>query len=153
MEDSNMTSKVLWHKGLFLVLAATLGLGLMTADAAWAKPGGRGGHWGGGGGANANLTPEQAGQIFDLRQNFDNDTVGLRRQMTTKRAELATLRNTQNPDQGQISAKQQELWTLREQMQAKAASYRAEAGQIAPGSYGPGQGRGFGQGKGRGRCW
>jgi hypothetical protein len=88
-----------------------------------------------------------------LRQKFDNDTVGLRRQMTTKRAELATLRNTQNPDQGQISAKQQELWTLREQMQAKAASYRAEAGQIAPGSYGPGQGRGFGQGKGRGRCW
>jgi Spy/CpxP family protein refolding chaperone len=148
-----MTSNVLWQKGLFLVLAATLGLGLMTADSAWAGPGGRGGCWGGGPGAGANLTPEQAAQVFDVRQKFANDTTDLRRQMTTKRAELAALWNTQNPDQSQISAKQKELWALRDQMQAKSATYRSEAEKIAPGSYGFGQGRGFARGQGRGRCW
>jgi len=144
-----MTRKVLLKKGLFLVLVAALGLGLMTADSAWAGPWGRGGCWG----AGANPTPEQASQVFDLKQKFFNDTADLRRQMALKRAEMAALWNSQSPDQNQISAKQKELWALREQLQAKATTYQAEAGKIAPLGYGPGLGMGPGGGKGRGRCW
>ena len=141
-----MTGKAMIRNGLLLMLLAILGLGLMTADPAWAGPWGRGG-WGTG----ANLTPEQAGQVFDLRQKFFNDTADLRRQMMEKQAELAALWNSQNPDQSQISAKQKELWALREQLQAKAATHRTEVGQIAPAGYGPGLGRGLAGGKGRGR--
>jgi len=144
-----MTGRVLGKKGLFLVLLAALGLGVMAVDSAWAGPWGRGGCWG----AGANLTPEQAGQIFALRQKFSNETAGLRRQMAEKRAELAAIWNSQSPDQNRISAKQKELWALRDQVQAKAVSYRTDAGKIAPGGFGPGLGMGPGGGKGRGRCW
>jgi hypothetical protein len=70
-----------------------------------------------------------------------------------KQAELAALWSSQGPDQNQISAKQKELWALRDQMQANAATFRAEAGKIAPVGYGPGMGMGRGGGKGRGYCW
>jgi zinc resistance-associated protein len=131
---------------VIISLLAILGLSLGTVDCAWA----RGGGWGC---RTANLTPEQAGQVFDLRQKHFNNTAGLRRQMAEKRAELRTLWKSQSPNQDQIAAKQKELWTLREQLQAKAATYRAEAGKIAPAGYGPGLGRGPGGGMGRGRCW
>jgi hypothetical protein len=51
-------------------LVAALALSSGTVDSSWAR--------GGWGGMNANLTPEQAGQVFDLRQKFFNDTAGLR---------------------------------------------------------------------------
>jgi hypothetical protein len=70
-----------------------------------------------------------------------------------KQTELAALWNSQSLDQNQISAKQKELWALRDQMQARAAAFRSEAGKIAPVSYGPGMGMGCGGGKGRGYCW
>jgi Spy/CpxP family protein refolding chaperone len=143
-----MTGKVRLRDVLLLTLLAILGLGLMTADPAWAGSWGRGG-WGPG----ANLTPEQAGQVFDLRQIFFNDTADRRRQMMKKRAELAAMWNSPSPDQGQISAKQKELWALQEQLQAQAATHRTAVGKIAPAGYGPGLGRGLAGGKGRGRCW
>ena len=143
-----MIRKLILRSGLFLILFAVLGLGLVTADSAWARPGGPG-NWGGG----ANLTPEQAGQVFDLRQKFLNDTVPLRRQMAEKRAELAALQNSQTPDSNQIAAKQNELRGLREQIQAQKAIFREEAGKIAPVGFGPGMGKGPGGGKGRGYSW
>jgi zinc resistance-associated protein len=102
---------------------------------------------------NANLTPAQSAQIFDLKQKFMNDSAELRKQMMVKRTELASLWNSPNPDQNQISARQKELWALRDHMQAKAAAFRAEAGKIAPVGYGPGMGLGRGGGKGCGYCW
>jgi len=128
-----------------VALLAVLGLSLGTVDSAWAR--------GGWGCMNANLTPEQSAQVFDLKQKFMNDTVELRKQMMVKRTELASLWNSPNPDQNQISAKQKELWALRDQMQAKAAAFRAEAGKITPVGYGPGMGMGRGGGKGCGYCW
>jgi zinc resistance-associated protein len=150
-EESYMIRKLFLRSCFILILLTVLGLGLMTADSAWAGPRGQGGCGGGG----ANLTPEQAGQIFDLRQQFMTDTAPLRRQMMEKRAELAALQNSQTPDSNQISAKQKELWDLRQQMQAKAAAFREEAGKIAPVGFGPGMGKGMGPGggKGRGYCW
>jgi hypothetical protein len=140
-----MNKQSLKKTWVIISLLAVLGLSLGTVDSAWAR--------GGWGCMNANLTPEQAAQVFDLRQKHFNDTADLRRLMTEKRAELATLWNSQSPDQNQIAAKQKELWTLREQLQAKAATFRAEAGKIAPAGYSPGLGRGPGGGMGRGRCW
>lgn len=140
-----MNKQSLKKTWVMVSLLAVLGLSLGTVDPAWAR--------GGWGCMNANVTPEQSAQLFDLKQQFMNDTSGLRRQMATKRAELATLWKSQSPDQNQIAAKQKELWSLREQLQAKAATYRAEAGKIAPAGYGPGLGRGPGGGMDRGRCW
>jgi hypothetical protein len=67
MEDKDMTGKVIIRSGMFLVLLVILGLALVTPTPSWAGPMGRGGgNWGGG----ANLTPEQASQVFDLKQKF-----------------------------------------------------------------------------------
>ena len=71
---------------LLLVLALALSLGLATS--VWAQPMGKGpGH----GAAMMNLTPEQAGKIFDLMEKMQADTAGLRKQMMVKHAELAAL--------------------------------------------------------------
>ncbi len=64
-------------------LLAVLGLSLGAVDSAWAQ--------GGWGCTNANLTPEQSAQLFDLKQQFRNDTAGLRKQMMVKQTELAAL--------------------------------------------------------------
>ena len=69
---------------MLLVLALALSLGL--AVSVWAQPMGKGKGQG-----MMNLTPEQAGQIFDLKEKLHADTVGLRKQMMVKHAELAAL--------------------------------------------------------------
>ena len=38
-----------------------------------------------------NLTPDQAGKIFDLKEKLHADTAGLRKQMMVKHAELVAL--------------------------------------------------------------
>ena len=134
---------------LRLVLALALSLGL--AASVWAQPMGKGK-----GPGMRNLTPEQMGQIFDLQEKFHADTVGLRKQMMVKEAELAALWGAEKPDQTAIQAKQKELNTLRDQMQEKMTSYRLEADKILT----PEQkekaklyagSRGFGPAKGKGR--
>jgi len=132
---------------IFLVTA--LGVSLGAVNPAWA----RGGGWGC---MNANVTPEQSAQIFDLKQQFMNDTAGLRKQMTVKRTELAALWQSATPDQNQIQAKQQEVNALRDQLQAKRTAFRLQNQQICP-QAGMGMGRGggrgmaMGQGGGQGR--
>ena len=69
---------------LLLVLALALSLGL--AASVWAQPMGKGMGQG-----MMNLTPEQAGKIFDLKEKMHADTAGLRKQMMVKHAELAAL--------------------------------------------------------------
>ena len=91
-----MNKQSLRKTWVIISLLAALGLSLGAVDSAWAQ--------GGRGGMNANLTPEQSAQLFDLRQQFMNDTAGLRQQMMVKRTELAALWQSATPDQNQIQA-------------------------------------------------
>ncbi len=62
-------------------LASDVEFGL--AASAWAQPMGKGmGHRPG----MMNVTPEQASQLFDLKEKMHADTAGLRKQMMVKRA-------------------------------------------------------------------
>jgi len=133
---------------LRLVLALALSLGL--AASVWAQPMGKGM---GPGPGMMNLTPEQAGQIFDLKEKLHADTAGLRKQMMVKRAEMAALWKAEKPDQNAIQAKQKELNALRDQMQEKMTACRLEAKKIAPDfnmGMGMGMDEGFGMGPGMG---
>jgi Spy/CpxP family protein refolding chaperone len=115
---------------LLLVLALALSLGL--AAAVWAQPKGPEGKGMGPDPGMMNLTLEQAGQIFDLKEKLHADTAGLRKQMMLKRAELAALWKAETPDQNAIQAKQKELNALRDQMQGKMTAFQFEAKKIAP---------------------
>ena len=128
-------------KGLPVLLMVVLILGLSTA--AWARPFGCGP-------GGMNITPEQAGQLFDLKQQFMNDTASIRKAMWMKRAEMATLWKAENPDQTQIKAKQKEMNALKEQFQEKMVAFRLQARKIAPFGPGKGMGRGMGMGMGGG---
>lgn len=136
------TEKLSW----FLVLTLALSLGLTAF--AWAQPMGKGmGH----GPGMMNLTPEQTGKIFDLQEKLHADTVGLRKQMAIKHAELAALWKAEKPDQNAIQAKQKELNALKDQFQEKMSAFQLEAKKIVPDfKMGPGPGPGMGMGKGPG---
>jgi len=125
-------------KGIPVMLMLALVLSLSTA--AWARGFGRG---------PMNLTPEQASQLFDLKQKFMNETADLRKAMWVKRAELAALWKAENPDSKQIVAKQKELNTVRGQLQEKMVAFRLQARKICP-QMGKGMGRGMGMGHGMG---
>jgi Spy/CpxP family protein refolding chaperone len=126
---------------LRLVLALALSLGL--AASVWAQPMGKGP------GQGMNLTPEQAGKIFDLMEKMQNETAGLRKQLMVKHAELAAMWKAGGAEQNAIQAKQKELNDLRDQMQEKTAVYRLEAKKIAP-EFDMGMGVGMGMGMGPG---
>jgi Spy/CpxP family protein refolding chaperone len=144
------------QKSVFMVLILGLVAGLAAFD--WPRGGGAGmGHPGHGMGPGRggmmgkgwmmmNLTPEQAGQVFDLRQKFMNDTAGLRKEMMVKRAELAQLWKTDKPDEKAILAKVKELGALRTQLMEKAVTLRLEISKIVPGWGGPMMGPGRGPG-------
>ncbi|MHB9072140.1 MAG: Spy/CpxP family protein refolding chaperone [Desulfobaccales bacterium] len=136
---------------VLLALALTVGL----AASSWARP------WGGGMGGMGcgmmgamNLSPEQAGKLFDLKQKFMNDTADVRKQMMVKHAELAALWKAEKPDEKAIVAKQKELNAVKGQMQEKSVAFRLEARKIAPQlaqGFGMGMGmRGHGMGMGSG---
>ena len=146
-----MNKQSLKKTWLIISLLAALGLSLGAVDSAWAR--------GGWGGMNANLTPEQSAQLFDLKQQFMNDTAGLHQQMMVKRTELAALWRSEAPDQNQIQVKQQEINALRDQLQSKRTALRLQNQQIFP-QAGLGSGRGGrgmamrqGCGQGRGCNW
>jgi len=125
-----------------VLLLAALVISLGVVDSAWAR--------GGWGCMNANVTPEQSAQLFDLKQQFMNDTAGLRKQMMVKRTELAALWQNATPDQKQVQAKQQEINALRDQLQAKRAAFQLQNQQICP-QAGQGMGRGAGRGMAMGQ--
>jgi len=124
------------------LLLAALVISLGAVDSAWAR--------GGWGCMNANVTPEQSAQLFDLRQQFMNDTAGLRKQMMVKQTELAALWQNATPDQSRIQAKQQEVNALRDQLQAKRTAFQLQNQQICP-QVGTGTGRGAGRGMAMGQ--
>jgi zinc resistance-associated protein len=143
------TSKI----SLAVVLALALTLGL--AASSWARPGGGGMGCGMGGGmgcgmmGSMNLSPDQAGKLFDLKEKFRTDTAAARKQMMVKHAELAALWKAEKPDQAAITAKQKEINAVRDQMQEKRTAFMLEARKIAP-ELAKGFGRGMGHGMGRG---
>ncbi len=141
------TSKI----SLVAVLALSLTLGL--AASSMAGPGrGMGGGMGGGNCA-MNLSPDQAGKFFDLKEKFHNDTASVRKQMMIKRAELGALQRAATPDQAAITAKQAEIKALWAQMKDKRTAFQAEAGKISPDlakGFGRGKHGGMGQGRGMG---
>ena len=111
---------------VLLALALTLGL----AASSWARPGGGG--MGCGMMGAMNLTPDQAGKLFDLKEKFRTDTADMRKQMMVKHAELAALRKAEKPDQAVIDAKQKELKALWDQMKEKRTAFKLEATKISP---------------------
>ena len=125
---------------LSLAVALALVLILGLAASSWAR-----GPGGGAGGMN--LTPEQAGKMFDLRQKFMNDTAAARKQMFVKRAEMKDLWRAEKPDEKAIQAKLKEVNALREQVMEKGVALRLEAQKIAPNA---GFGHGWGCGMGHG---
>jgi Spy/CpxP family protein refolding chaperone len=135
------TSKI----SLVAVLALSLTLGLAAVSLA-----GPGGGMGGGMMGAMNLTPDQAGKFFDLKEKFHSDTASVRKQMMVKRAELGVLQKAEKPDQAAITAKQAEMKALWAQMQEKRTAFQAEAGKISP-DLAKGFGRGMHGGMGHGR--
>ena len=130
-----------------LALALVLSLGLTAAVYA-AGPMGQGmGH----GHGMMNLTPEQGGKLFDLKEKFRTDTASLRKDLLVKHLEMKALWKTENPDQNAILAKQKELNALKDQMSLKMVTFRLEAKKIAPhAAFGMGMGHGGGMGGGCG---
>ncbi len=133
-------------RGKFTVgLLLALGLILTVGFASWANPfgmGGMGGHhgyWGHGRHWHkfANLTPEQAGKLFDLRQKFLDDTAGLRKEMLVKRAELRALWRSDNPDEKLILAKLKEINAVREKLLPKFVAFHLQLQKILPKSSSP----------------
>jgi len=131
---------------LMLLLALTLTLGLTAASYAQRGMGPKG--MGPGCGPGMNITPEQAGQIFDMRQKFMNETADLRKQMVMKQAEMAALWKAETPDQNLIRAKQKEMNALRDQMQEKKLAFKMQARQVCPQGFMGGMGMGLGCGMG-----
>ena len=129
-----------------LLLALALALSLGLAASSWAQPMGKGmmgKGMGPGHGMMMNLTPEQAGNLFDLKEKFHNDTAALRKQMWVKRAEMAALWKAEKPDEKAVLAKQKEINAVRDQLQEKMVAFRLEAKKIAPDlPFGMGMGHG-----------
>ncbi|MEJ5329073.1 MAG: periplasmic heavy metal sensor [Desulfobaccales bacterium] len=139
-------ARLLRQHGSLVALAALLVVALAWPAAA--QPGrGRG--------MMAQLTPEQAAQVFDLRQKFMNDTAALRKEMFVKRAELMALWQAENPDEKAITAKLKELNALKGQLIEKGVAHRLALKKIAPQAamWGMGGGWGCGMGMGMGKGW
>lgn len=81
--------------GLIPLLALALSRGI--AVSVWAQPMGMGQ-----GSGMMNLTLDQAGKTFDLKEKMHTDTAGLRKQLMVKHAELAALWKMEKPDQTAI---------------------------------------------------
>ena len=139
MKNVKNIRKISWR----LILALALSLGL--AASVWAQPMGKGK----GPGPGMNLTPDQAGKIFDLMEKMQAETTDLRKQLMVKHAELAAMWKAGGAEQNAIQAKQKELNALRDQMNEKMTAYRLEGKKIAP-DFDMGMGVGMGMGMGPG---
>lgn len=128
----------------WLLLSLVLVLALGVAAYTWAQPMGRGESmgpgesWGHGLGhhfrmhGHLNLTPAQAGQLFDVKEKFRADTAKLRRELCVKRAEMAQLWKAENPNEKAIVAKAKELNALKGQMIEKRVAMRLAIRKIVP---------------------
>ena len=155
-------------KTIIIGLCLTLALAL-TATAALARGPGHGRGFGPGFApgpgtgypAIPNLTAEQSAQIKALQEAFVKETEPLQKEMAARGAELRGLRFAPNADAAVFKAKQEELFSLRTQLQEKRSGLRAEVQKLLTPEQlarlpaaGPGRGfgpvAGYGQGAGSG---
>lgn len=105
-----------------------------------------------------NLTDEQRSQLEKAHQSFFDETVKLRNEIWSKKAELSSILYASEPDTDKAKSLQKEISDLKAQLAEKRLDYEIETRKIVPegflaGGYGRGYGRhrgGFGQGKGYG---
>ena len=107
--------------------------------------------------ANLNLTADQKAQIRTMRENLQKEIVPLQNKLFAKRNELRLLWLERTPSEGKINAANQEIRTLRGQIQDKMTGQRLAVAKILTpeqqakiGTYG--YGRGAGNMGGRGGC-
>jgi len=125
--------KPLGKRSLLLVLTLVLAVGLVAVVWAEAPKGApKGASKGMMRHGPMNLTPDQAGKLFDVKEKFRNDTAALRRQLFVGRAEMAALWKAENPDEKAIVAKVKELSALKGQMMEKMVLLHLEIRKIAP---------------------
>lgn len=105
-----------------------------------------------------NLTAEQKARIDTLRITFLNDIKPLQDSLYNKQGDMKLLWLERNPDQAKITALQNEIRALRDQIQDRATNHRltvlntltpAQQETLRAYGYGP-AGRGFGPGMGHG---
>ncbi len=80
--------------------------------------------------SDLNLTEAQRSQLQSKYDAFVAQMNPLREKMFSKKMELRDLWAKANPDQAKISAKQQEIQALQNQMQEKATNYQLECRQM-----------------------
>jgi periplasmic protein CpxP/Spy len=110
---------------------------VLAAPSAWAFGGPRGGMQGGLGcgmnpnfASNMNLTDVQKAQMQSKHDGFMAEMDPLRDELVSKKMELRELWATANPSQAKISAKQQEIRAIQNQMQERATEYQLECRQM-----------------------
>ena len=139
-------------KKTLLAIAAVATLGLAVYQVADAQPYGTGygmmmgpgyGMMGPGYGGQA---PDEA--TLKAQEKFFKETTELRKQMTAKQAEMQAVMSTANPDPEKAAKLSEELFALREQMQAKATQSGVGTGFGGWRCSGPGMGRGMMMGPG-----
>ncbi len=145
-------------KTIIIGLCLTLALALIgTAALAWGPGFGRGFGAGPGSGYPAilNLTAKQSAEIKALQEAFLKETEPLQKEMAAKREELRSLRFAPDADAAAFSARREELFGLRTQLQEKMNNLRVEVrkvltpeqwAQLPAGSPGRGIGPGAGFG-------
>jgi len=142
-------------KTMIIGLSLVVALALMATVASARGPGF--GHGFGGPGYGSppipNLTAEQSAQIQTLRDGFLKEAEPLQKELYAKGQEFRQLWATPNADAAAIKAKQDEIFSLRTQLQEKTTSLRLEIRKIltpeqlaqlpaAGGGFGPGMGFG-----------
>jgi Spy/CpxP family protein refolding chaperone len=110
-------------KTAVIVLSLVLAAALMTS-AAFAGP--WGGRFYGMGPVIPNLTPEQSAKILALQQANLEKVTPVQQELFSKKMELRSLWLNQNPDQAKISALQQEIFNLVDQLQQESIKLRAD---------------------------
>jgi Spy/CpxP family protein refolding chaperone len=105
--------------GLTLLLAVAL-----VASAALAGP--WGGRFYGMGPGIANLTPEQSSQILALQQANLEKTTPIQQELFAKKMELRNLWLNPSPDLAKVSALQQEIFKLVDELQQESIKLRAD---------------------------
>jgi Spy/CpxP family protein refolding chaperone len=80
--------------------------------------------------ANVNLTDTQKAELQSRHDAFMAEMSPLRDELFSKKMELRELWSKAEPDQSKISAKQQEIRELQNQMQEKATQYQLACRQL-----------------------
>ena len=107
--------------------------------------------------ANLNLSDEQAVKIQALRETHLKNIAPIQDQLFSARNELRLLWNQPKPNADEITAKQQDMDTLRSQLREKVTQHMLAVRKLLTPEQqaklavtGPGMGRGMGGGHGRG---